>query len=107
MMQTPTSDPFGNLQKWRLEFLSPHDGLVVHRQERQAAWIDAQVTSVEAVEFYRLACHAPRPCRAVAADGHCSILALWSRRTPPDTKRPVLRLLGTVAATALPVLLIR
>lgn len=85
----------------------PHDGLVVHRQEWQAALLDAQVTSVEAVEFYRLVCHAPRPCRAVAVGGHRSILALRSRRTPPDTKRPVLRLLGTVAATALLVLLIR
>jgi hypothetical protein len=89
-----------------------HDGRAA-RGERDF-WLDFSAANLEAVEFYRLFHHAPRGLQveAMAADprastGGCSIVALWSSRTPTQTRRPLLKLLGTVAATAVLVLLLR
>lgn len=89
-----------------------HDGRAP-RGEREF-WMELSATNLEAVEFYRFFHHAPLGLRteAIAADprvatGRCSIVALWSSRTPTQTRRPLLRLAGTAAATVLLVMLLR
>lgn len=84
-----------------------YDGRYVRSREWQRDWLDASPSFVEAVEFYRLGYHAPRAYRTEPGSSSCSILALWSRRTPPETRRPLIRLVGSIAVSALLVTLLR
>ncbi|HSJ23103.1 MAG TPA: carboxypeptidase-like regulatory domain-containing protein [Longimicrobiales bacterium] len=89
-----------------------HNGLLARGESEM--WMDLPADAVEALEFYRRPYQAPRGVRelAMSADpmgymADCSIVALWSRRTPTQTTRPLLRLLGTAVASVLLVMLLR
>lgn len=83
-----------------------HDGRFVQSVEWRQGWFESSAALVEAVEFYHRAYHAPRAFREPGFS-ECSVVALWSRREPSNTRRPLLKLAGAVAASALVVLLIR